>query len=69
MIVPLDSRAIARAIEQMLTDNEGLRTMGEKAAASARRRYDINLVARQMAMAYEDILTGRRSPGLSWSEE
>jgi len=69
MVVPLESRAIAGAIEQMLADKEGLRAMGEKAAASARRRYDIDLVARRMATAYEDILTGRRSPALSWSDE
>jgi glycosyltransferase involved in cell wall biosynthesis len=68
MVVPLEVGAIAGALEQMLSDNEGLRTMGEKAAAWARRRYDIDLVARQMANAYEDILTGRRSPGLAWSD-
>jgi hypothetical protein len=25
-------------------------------------------VARQMARAYEDILTGKKTPGLSWQE-
>ena len=67
-VVPLEVGAIAGAIEQMLANPEGLRAMGEAAAASARRRYDLDIVARQMATAYEDILTGRRSPGLSWSD-
>ena len=68
IVVPLEVGAIAGAIEQMLAVPERLLTMGQAAAASARRRYDVNLVARQMATAYEDILTGRRSPGLSWSD-
>lgn len=68
VVVPLQVEAIADALKRMLSDPEGLREMGRRAAESARRRYDIRVVARMMATAYEDILTGRRSPGLGWSD-
>ncbi len=69
VVVPIEVEAVAGALVKLLSDPEGLRVMGEAAVESARRRYDIDLVARQMATAYEDILVGRRSPGLSWSDE
>jgi glycosyltransferase involved in cell wall biosynthesis len=68
VVVPLKVEAIAEALKRMLSDPEGLREMGRRAAESARRRYDIRVVAQMMATAYEDILTGRRSPGLGWSD-
>jgi glycosyltransferase involved in cell wall biosynthesis len=68
VVVPLQVEAIAEALKRMLSDPEGLREMGRRAAESARRRYDIRVVAQMMATAYEDILTGRRSPGLGWSD-
>ncbi len=68
VVVPLNVEAIAEALKKMLSDPEGLREMGRRAAESARRRYDIRVVAQLMATAYEDILTGRRSPGLGWSD-
>lgn len=68
VVVPLTVEAIARALQGMLADPEGLKAMGERAAAAARRRYDLKVVAQLMATAYEDILTGRRSPGLGWSD-
>jgi glycosyltransferase involved in cell wall biosynthesis len=67
--VPLTIDAVANAIIDIFSNPERLAAKGRAAAASARRRYEIDIVARQMAMAYEDILTGRRSPGLSWSDE
>lgn len=67
VVVPLTVEAITQALRSMLSDPERLKAMGQAAAASSRRRYDIELVARKMTTAYEDILTGRRSPGLSWS--
>ena len=69
VVVPLAAGAIARALQEMLSDPEKLRNMGKAARDTARKRYDINVVARRMAMAYEDILAGRRSPGLFWQEE
>ena len=68
LVVPLKVEAIAQGLTQMLSDPDRLKAMGQAAAASARRRYDIDTVARQMATAYEDILTGRRSPELYWSD-
>lgn len=68
VVVPLEVAALAEALVKMLSEPDRLKVMGEAAAASARRRYDIKIVARQMTTAYEDILTGRRSPELSWSD-
>jgi glycosyltransferase involved in cell wall biosynthesis len=68
-VVPLEVEAIAGALQRMLSDAGGLRQMGRRAAESARRRYDIQVVAQMMAAAYADILTGRRSPELNWSDE
>ena len=67
MASPLDVEAVSRNLAQMLSDPGNLKTMGENAYRSSRARYDINLVAQKMLMAYEDILTGRRSPDLAWS--
>jgi glycosyltransferase involved in cell wall biosynthesis len=66
VVVPLDSEGMAKAIIHLLSDPDKLKEMGQVAAISARRRYGINAVAQQMATAYEDILTGNQSPGLSW---
>jgi len=67
-VVPLKVEAVAQALQQMLSDQGKLQAMGQAAAVAARRRYDLDIVARQMATAYADILQGRRSPGLSWSD-
>jgi len=68
VVVPLSAEAIAQGLRSMLSDPQRLRAMGKIAADSSRGRYDIALVAQKMASAYENILTGRRSPGLGWSE-
>ncbi len=68
LVVPLKVEAIAKALVEMLSDPDRLKVMGEAAAASARRRYDIGKVARMMVKAYGDILSGQRSPELSWVE-
>jgi glycosyltransferase involved in cell wall biosynthesis len=67
MAIPLTVEAVSQALTQMLSDPEKLRTMGKNAYRSARSRYDIKIVAKKMLMAYEDILSGRRSSGLSWA--
>jgi glycosyltransferase involved in cell wall biosynthesis len=67
LVVPLKVEAIAQALGQMLAEPAKLKEMGQRAAIKARERYDINVVGTQMARAYEDILTGRRSPELVWS--
>lgn len=68
LVIPLHINAIAKALMQMLSAPKKLKTMGRAAAAAARRRYDIKVVAQMMATAYEDILSGRRTPGLGWSD-
>jgi len=68
LVVPVDEDAIASALIEMLSDSEKLKEMGKAAYESARERYDIKVVSKLMATAYEDILTGRRSPECSWEE-
>jgi len=67
-VVRLEGEAITQALWEMLSNPEKLEAMGRAAAVSARKRYDITIVAQKMAWAYDDILTGRRSPELSWSD-
>lgn len=69
LVVPLKVDDIARALRELLADPDKLKDMGLAAADAARRRYGIKSVALKMATAYEDIITGRRSSGLSWSDE
>jgi glycosyltransferase involved in cell wall biosynthesis len=66
VVVPLEVEAIACALEKMLADPGYLEAMGQTAANTARRRYDIKTVTQQMSTAYEDILAIRHSPGLAW---
>jgi glycosyltransferase involved in cell wall biosynthesis len=67
-VTSLDLEAIAQALVDLLSNPERLTAMGRVAATAARSRYEVTVVARKMSRAYEDILTGRRSPELSWSE-
>jgi len=66
MVVPVNEDAIANALSEMLSNPNRLKEMGKAAYESARKKYDIKVVARLMATAYEDILTGRRSPECNW---
>lgn len=66
LVVPLEVNAIAQALRELLSEPERLKKMGKAAREAALRRYDINVVARQMARAYEDILSGRRTSDLFW---
>lgn len=68
-VVPIAVDAIARTLEELLSHLGRLREMGRKAYAFVRGRYDIHSVAQLMATAYEDILTGRRSPECHWSDQ
>ena len=67
VVINLNQEAVAQALIDLLSDSERLEFLGQAAAIAARRRYDINLVSKQMVTAYEDILTGRCSQGLFWS--
>jgi Glycosyltransferase len=66
VIVNQDADEIAEAIKKLADDTELLNRMKQNARKSAEDRYDINKVASFMIKAYEDILTGRRSPELQW---
>jgi glycosyltransferase involved in cell wall biosynthesis len=68
VVTSLEVEAISQALVDMLSNIDRLAAMGRVAATAARHRYDVKVVARQMSTAYEDILTGRRSPELSWSD-
>ena len=67
VIVTVDETAIAAELKRLLSDPALLSRMGQKGYRSARKHYDINIVAQKMAIAYEDVLTGRRSPECQWS--
>jgi glycosyltransferase involved in cell wall biosynthesis len=64
---PLTVEAVSKAMAQMFSNPEKLKAMGQNAYRSARSRYDIKIVAKRMLTAYEDILSGRRSPELFWA--
>lgn len=67
LAVPVQAEPMARALGQFLADPGKLQAMGQAAYTFARGRYDYRVVAATMVQAYEDILSGRRSPQLSWS--
>jgi len=68
VIVPAEVEAVANKLAELLSQPGLLKDMGRMAYASARKRYDISEVAKRMATAYKDILTGRRSPECYWSD-
>jgi glycosyltransferase involved in cell wall biosynthesis len=66
MIVPVEEGAIAACLERLLGDRNLRDKMGQYGYHSARQHFDIRTVAEKMAIAYEGILTGRRSPECRW---
>ena len=66
-VMPVDEAAIAAELSALLSDPALRSEMGQNGYRSARKCYDIRAVAELMAVAYEDVLTGRRSPQLYWS--
>ncbi len=67
LAVPVQAEPMAKALGQLLSDPGKLQAMGQAAYSFARSRYDNKVVAASMVQAYEDVLSGRRSPQLSWS--
>jgi glycosyltransferase involved in cell wall biosynthesis len=65
--VPVEPGPMSQALSQLLAEPTQLRAMGQAACSFARSRYDNKVVAASMVQAYEDILSGRRSPQLKWS--
>lgn len=68
LVVPVDENAIANALSEMISNPTRLKEMSKAAYESARKRYDIKVVAKLMAKAYKDILTGRRSLEVEWED-
>lgn len=65
-VVNHDVEEIADVLKKCLDNPEQLKELSKNARKSAENRYDINKVADLMIRAYEDVLTGRRSPELNW---
>ena len=66
IVIDLDVEEIYHALLKIMEDRNLLLELSHNARKSAEKRYDINKVADLMIKAYEDILTGRRSPELQW---
>ena len=65
--VSVEEDSIAQGLKQMLNDPAGLKDMGRVASEVARAKYGLDAVVKKMSRAYEDILTGSRSPELLWA--
>jgi glycosyltransferase involved in cell wall biosynthesis len=65
-IIELNPESIAKGIEKCIIDRILLERYARNARQSIERRYDTDKVASCMIKAYEDVLTGRRSPELQW---
>ena len=66
LVTPVTAEGIASAILKIFSNQKLRDSMQESAYRCARERYDKQLVARKMAIAYEDILRGVRSPDSEW---
>ncbi|MDH7492414.1 MAG: glycosyltransferase [Candidatus Saccharicenans sp.] len=66
LVIEPSAREVERALLKICLDPEPYSAMAERARAAAQKRYDIRLVARLMIRAYQDVLSGERSPELSW---
>jgi glycosyltransferase involved in cell wall biosynthesis len=66
LAVPVQDGPMGKALSQLLADPANLKAMGRAAYTFARGRYDYKVVAATMVQAYKEILSGRRSPQLSW---
>ena len=66
VLVPVGEAAIATALEKLLDAPGTLARMGETARQCARERYGLESIARKMRTAYQDVLTGTRSPECFW---
>jgi glycosyltransferase involved in cell wall biosynthesis len=65
IIVSHDPEEMAKKMFELFSNNERLKQMSENAKKSV-LKYDTDKIASLMLKAYEDVLTGRRSPELQW---
>lgn len=66
IIVEPEQTSVTKALKMIMSSPSILKNLSLNARKSAENRYDINKVASLMIKAYEDVLTGRRSPELQW---
>ena len=66
-VVPVEPQAIASALNEMLRDPARLLEMGARARSLVADKYTASAVARTMARAYQDVLSGERSAESDWS--
>ena len=66
--VDLKVNTIVNGLKKLLTNPPLLKKMSENARRVVENRYNIDKIASLMIKAYEDVLTGRRSPELRWKE-
>ena len=59
-------KSVKDGLMKLCENPDQLKRLSQNARKSAEQRYDINKVADLMIKAYEDVLTGRRSPELQW---
>lgn len=60
---------VEKALVRLATDPTLLGTLARRAKESARKRYDISQVALLMLRAYQDVISGERSPELNWQQK
>ena len=66
IVVDPTQESVTEALRTILVNPNLLKKLSQNARKSAENRYDINKVASLMIKAYEDVLSGRRSPELKW---
>ena len=67
-VVPVEVEAIASSLSEMISEPTRLRQMGQRARRLVSEKYTAEAVARTMARAYQDVLTGERSIESDWLE-
>jgi len=65
-VVNQNTNEIAKTLRELIQNSKILKLFSQNAKRLAKERFNINKVADLMIKAYEDILTGRRSPELQW---
>jgi len=66
LITEPEGESVKKALLEVCLKADRLKELSENARRSVKKRYDIDSVASLMIKAYDDILTGRRSPELKW---
>jgi glycosyltransferase involved in cell wall biosynthesis len=65
LVRPGDEPALARALGELLADDEHRAALGERAAVWCRERFDIGIVARRYVEVYEQVAAHTRKRSVS----